>query len=198
MAVTSGAQYLSDHGIGNKYIAEKYKLGVVINPLPGDERFTGWLAIPYQTSRGVKAIRFRNLTPGDKPKFGQHAGQPVRLYNTAAYFAGGRTIGVAEGEPDAIVATEVLGLPTLGIPGAEMWTAHKGVWAPLFKNYQHVLILRDGDKAGQDLADAVSATLKLKARVINMPAEEDVSSMVVTGRAEELIKQFGSDDGDED
>lgn len=200
--VVAGKRYLTSHGVDTSTAktVKDYKFGVVIEPLAGDERFTGWLAMPYlyPGGNGVKAIRFRNLS-GNEPKIGQHKGQGARLYNTKAYFADGAgTIGIAEGEIDAVVATERLGLPTLGIPGAEMWTAHRGIWSPLFKNYQHVLILRDGDKAGNEMADAVSDTLKLRARVIDMPNGEDVSSMVAAGRGEELSKQFriGADDDD--
>lgn len=203
LAVINGKKYLTDHALpldslAGQKVAESYSLGVVIDPLPGDERFTGWLAIPFLSPNGVKAIRFRNLAPDAKPKFGQHAGQPVRLFNTDAYFTDGATIGIAEGEIDAVVATERLGLPTLGVPGAEMWTAHKSIWASLFKNYQHVLVLRDGDKAGGDLADAIGETLKLRARTINMPDGMDVSSMVRAGRGDELTKQFGSYEDDSD
>src|SRR3954451_14079228 len=188
-AVINGRKYLTDHGIGLMSIAKTYHLGVVINPLPGDERFTGWLSIPYDTPRGFKGIRFRNLS-GNEPKIGQHPGQPGRLYNTKAYFADSSVIGIAEGEIDAIAATECLGLPTIAVPGSQMWAAHKNIWSPLFKNFRQVLVLRDGDQAGKDLADQISESLKLRARVIDMPAGEDVSSMVAKGRAEELTKQF--------
>jgi hypothetical protein len=184
---------LTDHGAGTLAIAKGYHLGIVLHPLPGDERFTGWLSIPYQTPRGVKGIRFRNLS-GNEPKIGQHNGQPGRLFNTKAYFADSSVIGIAEGEIDAIVATERLGLPTMGVPGSQMWAAHKGIWAPLFKNFRRVLVLRDGDQAGKDLADQITETLKLRARVIDMPDGEDVSSMVAKGREQELTKQFGGDD----
>lgn len=188
---------MTNHGIdtSNADTVKAYSLGVVIDPLPGDERFTGWLSIPYLTPRGVKAIRFRNLL-GNEPKIGQHAGQPIRLFNTKAYFSESSVIGIAEGEIDAIVATEQLGLPTMGIPGARMWAAYKDIWSPLFKNFRQVLILRDGDSDGKDLADAISETLKLRARIIDMPESEDVSSMVAKGRGEELTKQFGDTDDD--
>ena len=191
-AVINGKKYLTNHGVdtSNADTVKAYSLGVVLDPLAGDERFTGWLSIPYLTESGVKAIRFRNLT-GDNPKIGQHNGQPARLYNTAAYFADSSIIGIAEGEIDALVATEQLGMPTMGVPGASMWKAHKAIWAPLFKNFRHVLILRDGDTAGTDMADAITETLKLRARVIDMPEGEDVSSMVAAGRGDEISKQFG-------
>ena len=183
---------MTNHGVvtSNADTVKAYRLGVVIEPMPGDERFTGWLSIPYLTPRGVKAIRFRNLVT-DEPKIGQHNGQPGRLFNTAAYFSDSSVIGIAEGEIDALVATERLGLPTIGIPGVSMWTAHKGIWSPLFKNFRSVLVLRDGDQAGKDMADAITESLKLRARVIDMPEGEDVSSMVAKGREDEITKQFG-------
>jgi len=190
-------RYLISHGISKGPIINRYRLGVVDVPLSGDERYTAMLVIPYLSRNGVKAIRFRNLGDG-KPKFAQPAGQSARLYNTAAYFTAGDTIGLAEGEIDAIAATECLGVPTIGIPGAEMWTAHRGIWAPIFKNFARVLIFRDGDQAGQDLADAVSESLKYRARVISPPPGEDVSSMIAAGREKELTEKIANIDEDDD
>jgi DNA primase len=169
-------------------------LGIVLNPLPGDERFRGWLAIPYLTRRGgTKAIRFRNLTGNNDDKLGQHKGQPIRIYNSEALFGPHLEIGIAEGEIDAIAATEFLGMPSVGIPGSTQWIAHNRMWSPLFKDFERVHILRDGDKAGKGLADAVIETLNFKARAIKMPDGEDVCSMLVQGRVSELTKQFKDD-----
>lgn len=214
LVVTAGRQYLAEHGITGRLqidIVDKYRLGVIIEPLPGDEKYVGMLSIPYLTPRGCRALKFRRLD-GGKPKFAQAAGQEVRLYNTQAYFDGDEVIGIAEGEIDAIVATEMLGLPTLGIPGSEMWLAHKDVWAHLFKNFQRVLILTDGDpemtvtrngvevkiRPGEEFGKTITASLKLKARAIPSPEGWDVSSMVAAGRGEELSRQFGEDTEDED
>jgi hypothetical protein len=202
-ATSAGKTYLTEHGLfdpahPSARIVQKYQLGIVIKPLPGDERFEGWLSIPYLTRRGVKAIRFRNLKDDGGPKIGQAKGQQSRLYNPEALFGPHVEIGIAEGEIDAVAATEGLGLPTVGLPGANQWVAYSNIWAPLFKDFERVFILRDGDTAGQDMADAITESLKLKARVINMPDEEDVSSMLVQGRANELTKQFAEDDEDDD
>src|ERR1700747_2072098 len=119
-AIDAGRAYLTDHGIHEFSIAKKYELGIVIEPLPGDERFTGMLSIPYLTKHGCRAIRFRNLN-GGKPKMAQPEGQKLRLYNSNAYFDADDVIGLAEGEVDAITSTEKLGTPTIGLPGAESW-----------------------------------------------------------------------------
>jgi DNA primase len=68
------------------------------------------------------------------------------------------------------------------------------MWSPLFKDFERVHVLQDGDKAGKELADAIIETLNFKARVIKMPDGEDVCSMLVQGRASELTKQFKDDD----
>jgi DNA primase len=188
--------YLISHGIFDKRIRDRYRLGVVGKPMTGDERFKGMLAIPYLSRAGVKAIKFRNLN-GGKPKYAQHSGQSSRLYNVAAFFNAGDAIGIAEGEIDAICATERLNIPTMGIPGAEMWAANRAIWTPIFKNFTTVYIFRDGDDAGRELADAVSSSLKWRARVIDPPDGEDVGSMIAAGRAQELLDRMPRDE-DED
>ena len=214
-AVESGAHYLTRHGIGSVDIVRKYKLGLVIQPIEeGDERFKGMLAIPYLTRNGVKAIRYRNL--GDsKPKFAQPEGQPARLYNSAAYFADSEVIGLSEGEIDAIAATERLGVPTMGIPGATQWTGKSHVWVHIFKDYQLVIMFSDGDpeqvitddaghevrrfRPGRELARTVGESLKWRLKTIEMPEGEDVSSMVAAGRIDEIhiprIESEAEEDG---
>lgn len=192
---------MSKHGIESYPIAEKYRLGVVIEPLTGDEVFSGMLVFPYLTRAGVRALKFRNLGDG-KPKNLVPEGQKLRLYNTAAYFDAGEVIGLAEGEADAICATERLGIPTIGIPGVEAWSANRRVWAPLFKNFPRVLVFTDGDpvnantglRPGEELGKAIAESLKWRAKIIKCPEGEDVSSMVANGRKDELTKQFGEDE----
>lgn len=193
---------MTRHGIGSVDIARKYKLGLVIDPIEeGDERFRGMLAIPYLTRNGVKAIRYRNLS-NEKPKFAQPEGQGVRLYNTAAYFAEGDVIGLAEGEIDAIAATERLGVPTMGIPGATQWAGKARVWVHIFKDYPLVVMFADGDpeqvitddagrevrrfRPGRELARTVGESLKWRLKTVEMPEGEDVSSMVAADRIDEI------------
>jgi hypothetical protein len=196
---------LTEHGIFEAKIVEAYQLGVVADPLQGDEGFRGMISIPFLTKAGVRAIRFRNLRGGDGPKYLQHTGQTTRLYNTAAYFKANDAIGIAEGEIDAIVATERLEIPTIGIPGCEMWTKYKPVWAPVFKNFQRVYVFTDGDpvnkktgsRPGEELGKAVAESLGWRVRIIACPEGEDVSSMVAADRSKELLEKLTEvDDGD--
>jgi len=185
-SVSAGAiRYLTEHGIGEYAIAERYGLGYVAEPLPGDERFTGMLAIPYLHGDSVVAIKYRNL--GSGPKYAQHHGQKSRLYNADAFFRAEHVVGIAEGEADAIAASERVGIPSFGVPGVDTWGKMSTVWRPIFKDFQHVMIFADGDEAGRGFATEVAEDLGWRARIVQCPDGEDVGSMCAAGRAEELI-----------
>lgn len=174
-------RYLAEHGT-DFAIASKYQLGYVSHPLPGDERFQGMLAIPYLTPAGARGLKFRSLSQGGA-KYAKHAGEKNRLYNAPAYFVAGNVIGLAEGEMDAIAATERLGVPTLGVPGVEGW---KKPWRQVFTDFSEVLIFADGDQPGRDFAAEMSEIIGDRSRIVQCPDNEDVSSMVAAGRQAEL------------
>lgn len=178
--------YLTDHAVMDWDILGKYQIGYVSAPLQGDARFAGMLSIPYLTPSGVKGIKFRRITV-DGPKYGQHDGQAQRLYNTQACFSAGEEIGISEGEIDGIVATERLGVPTVGVPGALTW---KDEWNPVWKDFRCVLVWTDGDEPGRTMANRIAETIGWRAHLIFCPEGEDVASMVAAGRDKELIEQL--------
>jgi DNA primase len=180
--------YLKDHSVTFQ-MAQKYQLGYVADPLPGDERFRGALAIPYLSTKGVTALRFRLF--GRASKIGQHKGQASRLYNTPAYFAAGETLGLAEGEIDALVATEVLGIPTLGVPGVENF---KDFWLPGLKDFTSVFIFGDGDQAGRDFSEEMAERIGWRGRIIRLPDGEDISSLAAKGQLGGLRAQMTTDE----
>ena len=184
VASAGAIAYLTEHGIGEYAIAQQYGLGYVAEPLPGDERFEGMLAIPYLHGDSPVAIKYRNLSSG--PKYAQHHGQKPRLYNANAYFRADHIIGIAEGEMDAVAASERLGIPSVGVPGVDTWGKMAEVWRPIFKDFQHVMIFADGDEAGKGFAAGVAEDLGWRARIVQCPDGEDVGSMCAKGRTEEL------------
>lgn len=189
----SGAiRYLAEHAI-QQDAAVKYMLGFVGEPLPGDERFQGMLSIPYLTPGGCMSLKFRNLA-GGRPKYTQHPGQKPRLYNAPAYFQAGMAIGIAEGEVDAIVATEALGIPTLGCPGATNWQPY---WGPLFKDYTRVFIFADGDEPGKDFALGVAERIGWRARIVQCPDGEDVASLAANNSLDRISTSIREDGDDE-
>lgn len=187
----SGAtRYLKEHAI-DQSIAIRYELGFVGDPLPGDERFAGMLSIPYLSPGGVQALKFRNVASTGGGKYAQHHGQKARLFNTLAYFEAGTTVGISEGEMDAIAATERLGIPTLGVPGATNWNE---LWTPLFKDFQKVLIFADGDDPGRGFALRIAEQIGWRARIVQCPDGEDVSSLACAGRLAEITTSNEEDE----
>ena len=201
--------YLRSHGLG-KDEAVKYQLGFV-NPVePSDYQFEGRLSIPYITRNGVQAIKYRCVMDHDCKEYArdnhpQHAkyaaplGQEARIFNPAAFFDAEDVLGIAEGEIDAIVATERLGLPTIGIPGVENWTKNRKEWRHTLKDYEHILIFVDGDLpserhpdgAGLEFARAVAKDVGPQARLVRCPSGEDVASMVASGQMDTLRERAG-------
>jgi DNA primase len=79
--------------------------------------------------------------------------------------------------------SNVAGLPAVGVPGASNW---KPLYHRLVDDYERVIILGDGDKAGRDF------TIKLAPNIANavqrpMPEGEDVSSFIVKYGAEAFL-----------
>lgn len=199
-------KYLRDHAI-EKNLVEKYRLGFVNPAEPADRRYTGWLAIPYMTQAGVVAIKYRCVEDHDHKvhggKYGQPEGQEPWIFNPQAFFDAEDTIGIAEGEIDAIVATEYLDLPTIGIPGVDNWTANRKSWRRTLEDYSTILIFVDGDsprtdpitgrvhQPGRDMAKAISSDVRGRARLVYCDAGEDVASMVASGRLETLKERAG-------
>ena len=175
-------------------ILGKYRIGYVVAPLPGDERFTGTLSIPYLSRSGVVSLKFRSLTISSG-KYAQASGQRGRLYNTNSYFDAGTTIGISEGEIDAVSATEHLGLPTMGVPGAQGW---QDSWKIVLRDFTMVFVFADGDQAGKQFAYDVADTVGWRARVVECPDGEDVSSMCASGRAAELQALMTTSNGEDE
>jgi hypothetical protein len=139
-------------------------------------------------------------------KYAQPSGQEQRLFNVAAYFSGLNILGVCEGEIDAITATVHLGIPTIGIPGAQQWKANSAYWRLVLRDFETVIIFADGDtdkaraqpdgtvktiNAARDFIKSVANDAGPYARIVHCPDGEDVNSMVVAERGEELKRKAG-------
>lgn len=180
------AEYLESRGILD---SARFGLGFVEDPRPGHEMYRGCLSIPYLRYSSwrkwsIAAIRYRRLD-GGKPKYMTMPGDKPRLYNTHALNQVSKDIAIAEGEIDAITA-ELAGIPTVGVPGANMW---KHYFRELFLGYRNVNILADGDEAGMAFAKQVAKTLP-NARIIPMPDGEDVNSLVLTQGKSSLLERI--------
>lgn len=183
---TNGAAYLTGRGIG-KEIAATYRLGSVVEPLVGDDDYAGRLAIPYITPAGVVDIRYRALISEQSPKYLSRTGAESKLYNVSSLLKNSDTIAICEGEIDAITMDALVGIPAVGVPGANNWRRH---FSLLFEDYAQVLIMCDGDQAGKEFGKRISSELD-GATVIHCPEGSDVNDLYLQEGAEGIRKRVG-------
>jgi len=165
------AQFLAARGI-NRQAAVIARLGVVTaqNAASEHEQQVGRLVIPYCVRAGVSQLRFRTLD-GSEPKYLGLPGVQPALFQTEALSAPGETIVITEGELDALVLYRLCGVPAVGVPGAQAFKKH---WWRLFRDFQNVVVMTDGDAAGRELAVRLASSIR-DARVITLPDGMDVN-----------------------
>lgn len=165
-------EYLQARGI-EAQTARTYRLGYA-----ADGEYAGRLAIPYITADGsVVDIRYRALTPEQNPKYLSRPGSKSHLFSVGSLLADGDTVYITEGEIDAITLNQC-GLNAVGVPGASNWQEH---WKRLFDDYDHVIVVCDGDQPGRDFGKKVAERIE-GATAIHLPDGEDVNSMYVNDR----------------
>jgi DNA primase len=163
-------EYLSQRGLTLED-AQAFWMGVVEEPLPGHEQFVGRLAIPYLTPTGVVDLRFRSLR-NEEPKYLGLPGAETTMFNVAALFAAKSYICVCEGEMDTIIMSTKTAHPTVGVPGAQAWKPH---YTRLLEDFEHVIVLADGDAAGSAFAQKILRELSA-VKIVSMPEDNDVNS----------------------
>jgi len=150
--------------------ARAFRVGYVGDPLPGDDRFRGRLAIPYLTPSGVVGMKFRAID-GDDNRWMKDKGEANLIFNTRV-LVHARKVVITEGEMDCISAVQA-GLQAVGIPGASNWRKE---WSRIF--YQReVTVLAQGDDPGREFAERVINGID-GGRIVYMPEGEDVNSML--------------------
>lgn len=186
------ADFLSARGI-SETVALGHRLGTVPSDYPGFERFAGMLSLPYLTPAGPAAVKFRALDPERKPKYDAPSGQHARLYNVAALHSKGDVVAICEGEIDAIVCTELVGIPAVGIPGASHWLDH---WSRCFADYEEIIVFADNDVredgSNPGLKHAMKVVGKVPgARLVKPPPGEDINSWYLSAGREAIREVCG-------
>jgi hypothetical protein len=174
--------------------ARFFRLGVVVDPLPGHEQYRGMLAIPYEAPYGVVGMKFRCLLDHDckavhKTRYLNPAGNELRLFNTADLFRNEEYLAISEGEIDA-VTSHLAGIPTVGAPGATSW---KPEFTRMIRGYKAVYVYADNDDGGTGLekfAEPLAALIQ-NARVILLPEGHDVNSFVQENGYDALKELIG-------
>jgi len=177
--------YLAQRGISPS-VARLARLGVVEEPEPGHEAFIGRLAIPYITKTGVVDLRFRALNPAVEPKYMGMVGASTKLYNVLDIERAGDWIGICEGELDTLTLSSVVGIPCVGVPGANSWKKH---YTRMLADFERVFVFADGDQPGREFA--ASLARELPVTTISMADGEDVNSTYVKYGGDYIRERMG-------
>ena len=180
--ISLAQDYLASRGIPLE-VARLAQLGVVVEPEVGHEAYQGRLSIPYVTKSGVVDLRFRSLNPAVEPKYMGLTGADTKMYNVLDIERAGDFIGVCEGELDTLTMSRCVGIPCVGVPGANSWKKH---YTRLLADFERVFVFADGDQPGKEFANSLARELPVT--VVGFPDGEDVNSFY-TGNGAEAIRQ---------
>ena len=176
--------YLKSRGIPIE-VARLARLGVVVEAEIGHEMYQGRLSIPYVTKTGVVDLRFRSLNPAVEPKYMGLTGADTKMYNVLDIERAGDYIGICEGELDTITMSACVGIPCIGVPGANSWKKH---YTRLLADFERVYVFADGDQPGKEFANSLARELPVT--IVQFPDGEDPnSSILATGRKQYLREQ---------
>ena len=178
--------YLRQRGIPLE-VARLARLGVVAEPEVGHEAFIGRLSIPYITKTGVVDLRFRSLNPAVEPKYMGLTGAETKMYNVLDVDKANDIIGVCEGELDTLTMSSCVGIPCVGVPGANSWKKH---YTRLLADFQRVFVFADGDQPGTEFARSLARELPVT--IVQMPDGGDVNSVYVSEGADFILRKVNS------
>lgn len=170
--------YLAKRGISS-HTALSRGLGYVENPIPEHKIGRGRLSIPYLTPVGTVAMTFRCIQEHRcrdierHSKYVKPSGQTAVLYGVKDAFKDTLDIHIAEGELDSITLSELCGLPSIGISGAQYWQVW---WKEVLKDFRRVFVYCDGDEAGRSLGNKLVKEIGMAVVPIHLPDGEDVNS----------------------
>ena len=177
--------YLKSRGIPQE-VARLASLGVVVEPEVGHEAFQGRLSIPYITKSGVVDLRFRSLNPAVEPKYMGMTGAETKMYNVLDIEKAGDWIAVCEGELDTITLSACVGIPCVGVPGANSWKKH---YTRLLADFQRVFVFADGDQAGTEFARSLARELPVT--IVQFSDGDDVNSAYIKHGAAYIKEKAG-------
>lgn len=177
--------YLKSRGITME-VARLARLGVVVEPEVGHEIYQGRLSIPYVTKSGVVDLRFRSLNPAVEPKYMGLTGADTKMYNVLDVERAGDFIAICEGELDTLTLSACVGIPCIGVPGANSWKKH---YTRLLADFERVYVFADGDQPGKEFATSLSRELPVT--IVNFPDGEDVNSYYIKYGADAIREKAG-------
>ena len=97
-----------------------------------------------------------------------------------------QVIAITEGEMDAITLHQV-GVPAVGIPGANAWKPH---YRAVLEDFPNVYVVGDGDRAGREFITTVLGDIP-DATPITPPEGTDVNSLFTDQGKDAVIQLLG-------
>jgi 5S rRNA maturation endonuclease (ribonuclease M5) len=183
--------YLQGRGF-NRRVAVGNRLGRVCDPMPGHDQYQGRMSIPYLTKAGTVGLKFRDMTHLSKSKYMGLPGQHPRLYNVRALHSDSDHVCIVEGELDALVMHDLVGVPTVGVPGTSVWLSHM---PRCFADFARVFVVTDNDtdneqNPGQKLAKKIAESIR-GVTVVLPPAGLDVNDWYLADGPDAIRKKMG-------
>jgi hypothetical protein len=133
--------HLRDRGLKISSIM-KWKLGVLLDPLPGHDYYEGHIVLPYYDARHqYRGFRTRNLGYTSRREGSKYVSVEGGQHVFGVKYTSSRIVYVTEGEFDAIILHQ-LGFNAVGIPGSNAWESS---WRWLFRDCEEVVIVPDND-----------------------------------------------------
>lgn len=201
--------YLTEQRGLNEAAIRNARLGLVPTGANGpDAAYAGRIVVPYRTKSGVVAAKYRCIADHSCKErgHGKYMGLPgieAPIYNSLDLFTPSYIISICEGEFDARVMSDMVGVPAVGVPGVNGWRPYH---PPLFNGqFSQVIIWADGDEAGRDFAlrlvtgsksnDRRKRVAPLEAAlIVHLDDGEDVTSTYLKEGPSGLRKRAGLED----
>ncbi len=101
-------------------------------------------------------------------------GADTKMYNVLDIERAGDFIGICEGELDTLTLSSCVGIPCVGVPGANSWKKH---YTRLLADFERVFVFADGDQPGTEFARSLARELPVT--IVQLPDGHDVNSMFV-------------------
>jgi DNA primase len=113
-------------------------------------------------------------------------GAETKMYNVLDIEKAGDWIGVCEGELDTLTLSTLVGIPCVGVPGANSWKKH---YTRLLADFERIFVFADGDQPGKEFASSLARELPVT--TISMEDGEDVNSSYVKYGVDYIRERMG-------
>ena len=109
-----------------------------------------------------------------------------RSVSQSRYSLSSEYIAICEGELDTIVASAILGIPAVGVPGVQAWKPH---FTRMFSGYGRVYIVgdndikEDGSNPGAEFSRMVAQEVS-NSTIVSLPAGMDLNDLYIESQVE--------------